>query len=92
MYSQDPERRFCGQCGERRTTKDSGGERCADCAATPVPTRFCMRTGRRLDPPPAERRPLLSSGLSAYDGSRGMPARGAAGVVPTNPNEGGLSR
>ena len=78
MYSQDPESRFCAQCGERRTAKDAGGERCADCAATPVPNRFCRRTGRRLDPPPPAPRSLLSSYLgSCAESTRPMPGIGA---------------
>lgn len=61
---QDPGDRFCGQCGERRVVKDSRarGGRCGDCADHPVERpRFSRATGVRLNPPPAERAPLLSS-------------------------------
>ncbi len=65
----DPKRRFCVQCGERNYEHEREDKaRCYDCAGTPVPARFCPRTGVRIDPPPPERRPLLSSYMSVVSG------------------------
>lgn len=67
----DPARRFCVQCGEHNNEHAREDKaRCYDCAGTPVPARFCPRTGVRQGPLPAAFRPVLSSyaGRSYADG------------------------
>lgn len=83
----DPARRFCVQCGEKNHEHSRGdAARCHDCAGTPVPARFCPRTGVRLNPPAPEPRALLSSyaGRSYADGiASDMPGTGPM-HVPLN--------
>lgn len=90
LYEQDPDKRFCAQCGERVAAKDkmARDRRCGDCARHRADDRFCTRSSARLDPPPPEARSQLSSYLGGAVAGGTLHAMPALGAMRTPLNEG----